>query len=114
VRRAEHTDHDGAIAFQHTCRMGLEGIVSKRATRHLPTSFQAATASASLPQAADDPLIGRSVMAHDVCLVEGVGPAVLTFAVAAISDEPPSNFKEPVPPTWQPPRSASCGIATVT
>jgi bifunctional non-homologous end joining protein LigD len=27
---SEHTDEDGALVFQHACRMGLEGIVSKR------------------------------------------------------------------------------------
>jgi bifunctional non-homologous end joining protein LigD len=26
----EHTDQDGATIFQHACKMGLEGIVSKR------------------------------------------------------------------------------------
>jgi bifunctional non-homologous end joining protein LigD len=26
----EHTDQDGATVFQHACKMGLEGIVSKR------------------------------------------------------------------------------------
>jgi bifunctional non-homologous end joining protein LigD len=26
----EHTDKDGATVFQHACKMGLEGIVSKR------------------------------------------------------------------------------------
>jgi bifunctional non-homologous end joining protein LigD len=26
----EHTDEDGAVVFLHACRMGLEGIVSKR------------------------------------------------------------------------------------
>ena len=26
----EHTDEDGAVVFQHACKMGLEGIVSKR------------------------------------------------------------------------------------
>jgi bifunctional non-homologous end joining protein LigD len=26
----EHTDEDGATVFQHACRFGLEGIVSKR------------------------------------------------------------------------------------
>jgi bifunctional non-homologous end joining protein LigD len=26
----EHLEHDGAIVFEHACRMGLEGIVSKR------------------------------------------------------------------------------------
>jgi ATP-dependent DNA ligase len=30
----EHIEGDGAIVFEHTCRMGLEGIVSKR--RDLP------------------------------------------------------------------------------
>jgi ATP-dependent DNA ligase len=25
-----HTDHDGAAIFQQACKMGLEGIVSKR------------------------------------------------------------------------------------
>jgi bifunctional non-homologous end joining protein LigD len=28
----EHTDEDGAVVFQHACRFGLEGIVSKRLT----------------------------------------------------------------------------------
>jgi bifunctional non-homologous end joining protein LigD len=26
----EHTDEDGALVFRHACKMGLEGIVSKR------------------------------------------------------------------------------------
>jgi bifunctional non-homologous end joining protein LigD len=26
----EHVDHDGPAVFQHACRLGLEGIVSKR------------------------------------------------------------------------------------
>jgi bifunctional non-homologous end joining protein LigD len=28
----DHTDQDGALLFMHACRMGLEGIVSKRLT----------------------------------------------------------------------------------
>jgi bifunctional non-homologous end joining protein LigD len=28
----EHTDEDGAVVFLHACRMGLEGIVTKRVT----------------------------------------------------------------------------------
>ncbi len=31
---SEHTDHDGELIFKHACKMGLEGIVSKR--RDLP------------------------------------------------------------------------------
>jgi bifunctional non-homologous end joining protein LigD len=27
---SEHTDEDGAAVFQHGCKIGLEGIVSKR------------------------------------------------------------------------------------
>jgi bifunctional non-homologous end joining protein LigD len=27
---SEHTDEDGALIFQQVCKMGLEGIVSKR------------------------------------------------------------------------------------
>jgi ATP-dependent DNA ligase len=27
---SDHTDEDGATIFQQACRMGLEGIVSKR------------------------------------------------------------------------------------
>jgi hypothetical protein len=27
---SDHTDDDGALLFVHACRMGLEGIVSKR------------------------------------------------------------------------------------
>jgi bifunctional non-homologous end joining protein LigD len=30
LKLSEHLDGDGALAFQHACRMGLEGIVSKR------------------------------------------------------------------------------------
>ena len=31
VRLNEHTEHsEGAVVFQHACKMGLEGIVSKR------------------------------------------------------------------------------------
>jgi hypothetical protein len=26
----EHTDEDGVVVFRHACKMGLEGIVSKR------------------------------------------------------------------------------------
>jgi bifunctional non-homologous end joining protein LigD len=26
----EHLNHDGALVFEHACRLGLEGIVSKR------------------------------------------------------------------------------------
>jgi bifunctional non-homologous end joining protein LigD len=29
----EHTKEDGAIVFRHACRMGLEGIVSKRLSK---------------------------------------------------------------------------------
>jgi bifunctional non-homologous end joining protein LigD len=29
----EHTDEDGAVVFLHACKMGLEGIVSKRDNR---------------------------------------------------------------------------------
>jgi ATP-dependent DNA ligase len=28
----EHTDADGTAVFRHACKMGLEGIVSKRVT----------------------------------------------------------------------------------
>jgi bifunctional non-homologous end joining protein LigD len=27
---SDHTDDDGATIFRHACRMGLEGILSKR------------------------------------------------------------------------------------
>jgi bifunctional non-homologous end joining protein LigD len=27
---SKHTDEDGALIFRHACKMGLEGIVSKR------------------------------------------------------------------------------------
>ena len=33
IRLSEHLDGDGALAFQHACRMGLEGIVAKRRDR---------------------------------------------------------------------------------
>jgi hypothetical protein len=28
----EHTDEDGAVVFRHACKLGFEGIVSKRLT----------------------------------------------------------------------------------
>jgi ATP-dependent DNA ligase len=34
VRFSEHIEGDGSIIFEHACKMGLEGIVSKR--RDLP------------------------------------------------------------------------------
>jgi ATP-dependent DNA ligase len=30
IRFNEHLAHDGPAVFEHACRMGLEGIVSKR------------------------------------------------------------------------------------
>ena len=30
IRFVEHLTDDGAVVFEHSCRMGLEGIVSKR------------------------------------------------------------------------------------
>jgi ATP-dependent DNA ligase len=33
VRLSEHLDSDGALAFAHACRLGLEGIVAKRRDR---------------------------------------------------------------------------------
>jgi bifunctional non-homologous end joining protein LigD len=30
IALSEHTDEDGALIFQQACRMGIEGIVSKR------------------------------------------------------------------------------------
>ena len=35
----EHTDEDVAVAFLHACKMGLEGIVSKRLTAPPETQF---------------------------------------------------------------------------
>ena len=34
IRFSEHLDGDGATIFAHACKLGLEGIVSKR--RDLP------------------------------------------------------------------------------
>jgi bifunctional non-homologous end joining protein LigD len=34
IRFSEHLDGDGAMIFEHACKLGLEGIVSKR--RELP------------------------------------------------------------------------------
>ena len=30
IRFNDHLEHDGPVVFEHACRMGLEGIVSKR------------------------------------------------------------------------------------
>jgi bifunctional non-homologous end joining protein LigD len=30
IRLSEHIEEDGALVFAHACRLGLEGIVSKR------------------------------------------------------------------------------------
>jgi hypothetical protein len=36
LRLNEHLVHDGESVFRHACKMGLEGIVSKRLDSHLP------------------------------------------------------------------------------
>jgi bifunctional non-homologous end joining protein LigD len=33
IQLSEHLDGDGALAFQHACKLGLEGIVAKRRDR---------------------------------------------------------------------------------
>jgi hypothetical protein len=33
IRLSDHLDSNGAVAFRHACRMGLEGIVAKRRDR---------------------------------------------------------------------------------
>jgi ATP-dependent DNA ligase len=38
IRFSEHLDGDGATIFEHACKLGLEGIVSKR--RDLPLPFR--------------------------------------------------------------------------
>jgi len=30
IQLSEHIEHDAAIVFEHACKLGLEGIVSKR------------------------------------------------------------------------------------
>ena len=40
----EHVNGDGAIVFEHVCKLGLEGIVSKR--RDLPYSSGSARRAA--------------------------------------------------------------------
>jgi bifunctional non-homologous end joining protein LigD len=34
LRLNEHIEHDGALVFAHACKLGLEGIVSKRKASH--------------------------------------------------------------------------------
>jgi bifunctional non-homologous end joining protein LigD len=34
IRFNEHIEEDGPIVFQHACKLGLEGIVSKRKDSH--------------------------------------------------------------------------------
>ena len=46
VRLNEHLAHDcGLTIFQHACKMGLEGIVSKRSRFALPIRVSAARAA---------------------------------------------------------------------
>ena len=33
MRFSEHLEGDGAVMFEHVCKLGLEGIVSKRRDR---------------------------------------------------------------------------------
>jgi hypothetical protein len=49
---SDHTDEDGAAIFQQACRMGLEGIVSKRAKRALSIRPVAGLAQESRTQTA--------------------------------------------------------------
>jgi hypothetical protein len=52
---SEHTDQEGATVFRHACKLGLEGIVSKR----LPQGPLAlALAPASQPSQQDAPEAG--------------------------------------------------------
>ena len=44
IRFVEHVNGDGAIVFEHVCKLGLEGIVSKR--RDLPYSSGSARRAA--------------------------------------------------------------------
>jgi bifunctional non-homologous end joining protein LigD len=33
IRLSDHMDGDGTVAFQHACRVGLEGIIAERRDR---------------------------------------------------------------------------------
>ena len=60
---SDHTDEDGATIFRHACRMGLEGIVSKRLTRALSVGPVAGLAQGEEPgQPGDDPGAGGGVV----------------------------------------------------
>jgi hypothetical protein len=53
----EHTDEDGATVFRHACKLGLEGIVSKRLSTALPLGSVAGLAQVKNP---DSPAMVRA------------------------------------------------------
>jgi ATP dependent DNA ligase domain len=51
----EHTDENGAVVFLHACKMGLEGIVSKRLTALPVRPFPGLDQGQEPQQSGDDP-----------------------------------------------------------
>ena len=51
MQLSEHLDSDGALAFRHACRMGLEGIVAKRRDRPYRSGRSADWVKVKNPQA---------------------------------------------------------------
>ncbi len=76
LRRSEHTEEDGAAMLKHACRMGLEGIVSKR--KDLPyrpgrgehwlkikcTQAQEFVVAGYVPSAAGAEMVGSLVLGY--------------------------------------------------
>jgi bifunctional non-homologous end joining protein LigD len=47
----EHTNEDGAAVFAHACRLGAEGIVSKRSTAHIDPVLVRSGSRSAIPPA---------------------------------------------------------------
>jgi hypothetical protein len=56
----EHTDEDGAVVFRHACKLGFEGIVSKRLTAPYRSGPSRDWIKVKNPSGAHPPIVGRA------------------------------------------------------
>jgi hypothetical protein len=84
----EHTDEDGATVFRHACKLGFEGIVSKRLSapyRSGPSRDWIKVKNPDSPRDATPP--GRCLVALGSNFIDSV----------AMANQPPRRF----PPPWR-------------
>jgi hypothetical protein len=90
LRFNEHMDMDeadGSLVFAHACKMGLEGIVSKRRdlfyrSGRSPHWIKSKNPNADLRGTAITQMLNRGVPAHKVAARHGHDPAIMLRAYA--------------------------------